>query len=118
MRGTADRIERWSDGRLVVVDLKTGSVDEASTRCKSDWAELQKPSKAKGFQLMTYAWMLGQRYPPVSSLCAPLSPVWGLPHFVAATCNFPGVHLSWLMYASTASSLVPVDLYFFSLFRT
>ena len=75
VRGTADRIERWSDGRLVVVDLKTGSVDEASTRCKSDWAELQKPSKAKGFQLMTYAWMLGQRYPDAHAFQVGIAPM-------------------------------------------
>ena len=75
VRGTADRIERWSDGRLVVVDLKTGSVDEASTRCKSDWDELQKPSKSKGFQLMTYAWMLGQRYPDAREFQVGIAPM-------------------------------------------
>ena len=58
-----------------MVDLKTGSVDEASTRCKSDWAELQKPSKAKGFQLMTYAWMLGQRYPDARAFQVGIAPM-------------------------------------------
>jgi hypothetical protein len=75
LRGTADRIERWSDGRLVVVDLKTGAVDEGSARCKNEWSELQKPSKAKGLQLMTYAWMLGQRYPDAREFQVGIAPM-------------------------------------------
>ena len=75
LRGTADRIERWSDGRLVVVDLKTGAVDEGSARCKNEWSELQKPSKAKGLQLMTYAWMLGQRYPEAREFQVGIAPM-------------------------------------------
>ncbi len=75
LRGTADRIERWSDGRLVVVDLKTGAVDEGSARCKNEWSELQKPSKVKGLQLMTYAWMLGQRYPDAREFQVGIAPM-------------------------------------------
>jgi hypothetical protein len=74
LKGAADRIERWADGRLVVVDLKTGTVDEASTRCKT-LDELKKPSKAKGFQLMTYAWMLGQLYPEAAEFQVGIAPM-------------------------------------------
>ncbi len=74
LKGAADRIERWADGRLVVVDLKTGTVDEASTRCKS-LDELKKPSKAKGFQLMTYAWMLGQLHPEATEFQVGIAPM-------------------------------------------
>ena len=74
LKGAADRIERWADGRLVVVDLKTGTVDEASTRCKS-LDELKKPSKAKGFQLMTYAWMLGQLHPEAAEFQVGIAPM-------------------------------------------
>jgi hypothetical protein len=57
LRGTVDRIEEV-DGKLQIIDYKTGKVEPADLRI-GDWEDLHSdPGKSKAFQVLCYSWLL------------------------------------------------------------
>lgn len=65
LRGKADRID-FLNGRLRVIDYKTGKVDPAELKFK-EWEQVTSESGlGKAFQLLTYAWLCQSAYPEVS----------------------------------------------------
>ena len=62
LKGTVDRIEEV-DGRLHIIDYKTGRVAPGDLRLKQ-WEELRMdPKKSKAFQVLCYAWLSQERFP-------------------------------------------------------
>ena len=62
LKGTVDRIEEV-DGRVQIIDYKSGKVDLKDARIKT-WSDCtEMPEKSKALQLLCYAWLFSRSKP-------------------------------------------------------
>lgn len=67
LKGIADRID-LADGRIRVLDYKSGSVDSKQLKFYK-WEDLKQPEeKNKSFQLMMYAWLFMENHQEVQEI--------------------------------------------------
>ena len=87
LKGIVDRIDRL-DGRLRVIDYKTGSVKDKDITVKSADLDAGKPMPGKWLQLMCYALMYSHNHPLGESLLSGIYPLRNLRSDVRiATCD-------------------------------
>jgi len=66
VKGLADRIDRLSDGTIRLIDYKTGAFDK--TNSINDVEKFQSSKTDHAFQLLLYAFMLGQQHPEMLNI--------------------------------------------------